>query len=180
MYSNSFLGVRPDVLQRFEVATCSVESLLAFGEEQLNECFLVEEEKGVLETPIKQGNWVYRPYDPNFNTLHPKAQRCLDEVLKAGFPIRQVIYGYEVPATEVKPQPKPQVLKPQTTVSDETIRTVTTLAAGALAVTVGAGLVLAYAFISALAAVDPKLIVVLDTGADEKELPWVSLMSWVD
>ena len=178
--SNSSLGVRQNVLQRFKVATCSVESLLAFGEERLNECFLVEEEKGVLETRIQKGNWVYEPYDPHSNTLHPKAQMCLDEVSKAGFPIRQIIYAYEVPEVAAKPQPKPQIHIPKIQISEHTVKTVATVATAALVLTAGAAVVLGYAFLTALSAVDPKLIVVLDTGADEKELPWSCLMSWDD
>ena len=172
-------AVRQDVLLRFRVASCDVESLLAFGE-QKNWCFLLEEEKGVLEKPIKKGNWVFSEYDPNFITLPEFAQKPLDAVIEAGFPIRQIIYAYEEPEAEVTAQPKPQIVRPQIQISDGTIKTVATVATAALALTAGAALVLGYAFLTALSAIDPKIIVVLDTGADEKELPWSCLMSWED
>ena len=164
--------VRQDFLQRIRVAGVDVEDLLAFCE-QRNQCFLVENEKGVLGETIRRGNWVYQELDPNSNTLHPKAERYLDEVLEAGFPIRQIIYGYEIAEVQVKPRPKPHIQ-----VSDRTVETVTSLAKAALLVTAGVAMLVGYAFLAGLSAIDPKLIVVLDTGAEEKDLPWVCLMSW--
>lgn len=169
----SYLNVRQEFLQGFQVASCKLEHLLKFGEERLW-CFLLENEKGVLEKPIQIENWRYQEYDPNSITLPFKAKERLDVVLDAGFPIRQIIYGYQVDDTiEVQPKPKPSIQIP-----DRAFKTVSSLATAVLTVAAGAAMVVGYAFLIALQGIDPKLIVVPDTGANEKELPWVCLMSW--
>ena len=172
-------NVRQDFLQSFQVANCDVESLLAFGEERLNCCFLLEDFKGVLEKPVRKGNWMYQEYDPDSITLHPKAYLNLNEVQKAGFPLMQIIYGYQIGTTaEAKAQPKPEIIKPRIQISQGVAKTAIAIGTGALMLTGVVAMVVAQGFLTALSAIDPKLIVVLDTGANERDLPWICLMSW--
>lgn len=166
--------VHQDFLERLRVASCDVESLLAFGEEK-GWCFIVEKEKGFLERPIQVGTWRYQEYDPNSITLPLKAQERLDAVLNKQYPIRQIIYGNQIVDTPgATPQPKPSIQIP-----DRAVKTATSLATAVLTLTAGAVMVAGYAFLMALQGIDPKLIVVPATGIDdEKDLPWVCLISW--
>lgn len=174
--TDSSQSVRQDLLMNFRVASCTVKDLLSFGEEK-HWCFIVEKEKGVLEKPIQMGNWRYQEYDPNSITLPFKAQERLDAVLDADFPIRQIIYGYQVDDAIVE-QPKP---KPSIQIPDRAVKTASSLVTAVITVAAGAAMVVGYAFLIALQGIDPKLIVVPSTEiADEKELPWVCLMSWVE
>jgi len=167
-------NVHQGLLQHRQFASCDLESLLSFGE-QLCWCFLVEEEKGVLERPIRRGNWVYQEYNPISITLHPEAEHRLNAVLNAEYAIKQIIYGYEEHTPKVQPLSRPRIQLP-----DKTAETVASLAKATFILAAGAAMVVGYAFLMALSGIDPKLIVVLDTGANEKELPWVCLMSWED
>ena len=177
MEENGVLGKL--ILQ--DMPLVSVEdNLIAFGIAR-RWFFLRMEEKGVLKKPVFKGNWVYRIYDANSITLPPHAQKRLDAVNTTGFPIRQFIYGEEIKVgQEVKPRPKPHIPKPQIQISDGTLKTVTTVATAALALTVGAAMVVGYAFLLALSGIDPRLIAVVDpgNGNDESELPWILLDSW--
>lgn len=172
--TDSSQTVRQYLLMNIQVASCTVKDLLAFGEDK-RWCFVLEKEKGILEKPIQIGNWRYQEYDPNSNMLPFKAKVRLDAVLDEGFPIRQIIYGYQVDNT-VEVQPK---LKPRIRIPERTVKTVSSLATVVLTVAASAAMVVGYAFLMALSGIDPKLIVVPETGIDaEKELPWVCLISW--
>ena len=91
--------------------------------------------------------------------------------------IWQIIYGYQVDdAIVVQPKPKPSIQIP-----DRAVKTASSLATAVITVAASAAMVVGYAFLIALQGIDPKLIVVPSTEiADEKELPWVCLMSWED
>jgi hypothetical protein len=130
--------------------------------------FTVEEMKGVIDEPILKSNWYYVPIDPHSTTfdLHPEARRRLTEVL-ARFPVMQVIYGEEVETEPAKPAISPirstvESLKPM-------VKPAIGLALGTIAVVGG---VLLMSMITAMAAVDPKIIVVTGDGK------WVCLFSW--
>ena len=173
-FKDSNQNVLQNISQRIQVRQCNVESFLAFGEKR-NWCFLLEEEKGVLEKPITNGNWCYQEYDPNSITLHSEAEHRINEVLKTDYPIRQFVYGYIVRPPEAKPKPKPHIQLP-----DRAFETVASVATATFTLAAGAFMFAGYAFLLALSGIDPKIIAVLDTGVDEKELPWICLMSWED
>ena len=157
-----------------DVHLASVEdNLIDFGRTR-HWFFQKMDEKGVLEKPLIKGNWRYQLYDDSI-TLPSHAQKKLDGVIEARFPIMQFVYGYEEVTPDIKTQPKPHIPKPQIHISDHTVKTVAT---AALVLTAGAAMVVGYAFLLALSGIDPQLIAVLDTGNDESELPWILLDSW--
>jgi hypothetical protein len=182
---------KTNIFQKFCVAS-SPEALIAFGRTN-HWFFLKENEKGVIDGVIVKDGWVYQPYDPDSITIPKEAQRKLDAVIEARFPIKQVIYGYEVKvATENKPQPplpqaqpqqkpnpKPQPqIKPQPLIADpeKTLEAVAGVAGVVLTLVAGACMVMAYGFLMAISAVDPKLIVVVSDINEEYQ--WTCLSSW--
>jgi len=156
------------------------DDVIAFGRTH-GWFFQKMEEKGVLESEILKSDWVYQQDSNTFPVTDQKkeAYRRLDAVREAGYPIKQVIYGYQIKEEKSKTEPKSETKPlPQIKLSDNTADILAKVVLGTLALTVGAALVMGYAMIMALYAVDPCLIVVLDTGEDEKECPWICLSSW--
>jgi hypothetical protein len=154
---------------------CTPDELIAFGRSQ-GWFFQMMDEKGVLKDQIEKDGWVYQE-DSNTFPMTKKKQEAIDRLFgiqQAGFPILQVIYGYQV--KEDKPEePEP---KTQLKLSDNTGKIFGSVALGVLAVAAGAAIVLGTAVVMAFRILDPCLIIVLDTGQDEKECPWICLSSW--
>ena len=162
--------MKTNIFEQF-VVTVTPELLVEYGKWR-GWHFHIMEEKGVLSGKVEKydatlkSHWVFEPdSNTNLTSEKEKAYKMLDEVWKAGFPIKQVIYGFQV-----KPEKKPiEFPKP----SPETVETAKKVAIGGLGLLLGAAALVGYGFLMALSA-DPALIVVLDDGKDS----WVCLHSW--
>jgi hypothetical protein len=151
---------------------CTPDELIGFGRSR-GWFFQLMEEKGVLKDRILKLDWVYEQDSITFpmSAQKDKAYGRLDAVRQAGIPIRQVIYGYQIKEAS----PEPQFKLPENT--GEILGKV---AFGVISIVAGAAFVFGAAAVMALQVLDPCLIVVLDTGQDEKECPWICLSSWED
>ena len=152
-----------------------VDDLLAYGR-SLHWQFKVMKEKGVLTEPILMDGWSYEKLR-DFTTLPGFAKERLVKVREADYPIYQTIIGVEI---EVEPKTVPNKIHiPKVNwgrVGKFTLAAAGVLAVGAVAV--GAVALLTTSAVAAMAMADPKLIVVIDDGSPEEEMPWVCLVSW--
>ena len=85
-----------------------VSDLLAFGKSH-GWFFQVMDEKGVLKGEIIKSDWVYQPdciTDP-VTSGKEEAYKRLKAVLDAGYPVKQVIYGYQVRESKDEPEAQP-------------------------------------------------------------------------
>ena len=148
----------------------STSDLIQFGR-QSNWFFFVMAEKGVIDKPIFTGDWFYLPDHLDSTTLPDDGQERLDAVV-SNFPIAQVIIGHEVKVAEE--ETKREFKMPDIPWGG--------IAKVALGVTVGAGLLLGYAAltaVSAVAMIDPRVIVCLaEPGLPPTEYPWILLFSY--
>lgn len=154
---------------------CTPDEIIALGRGR-GWFFQKMEEKGVLKDRILLADWMYEEDSITFPTSAQKqeAYKRLDAVMEAGIPVRQVIYGYQV--KEVEPEKKKS--ETQFRLPANTGKILGNVALGVLTVVAGAALVVGTAVLMTFQLVDPCLIVVLDTGQDEKECPWICLSSW--
>lgn len=144
--------------------------------------FRVVGEYGTLASPVFKDGWWYLPED---NPIIDENALQRVELVQSITPIRGYVIAHEAPSMLCPPKewetPKPQetkplktVWKPETGVDWPVVWEVTkTILKVVGAVTLGVLYVLAMA-LSALAQVDPKLIVVLEDGT------WMEVMTWYE
>lgn len=147
------------------LVTQEAARLIAFGDER-RWTFEVMPQKGVLEDPITESNFIYDDLRKDSTILPSEAVLILKEVVEVSpVPIKQFIIGHEIQEQKQEPKRNPVEIP-----WDGVAKVVATIALGMLMIPF-------YVLAFLLSGADPCLIAVLDDSDDGRE-SWVCLARW--